>query len=87
MLICMCMLTKRTQILFEPETWQLLQQVSRAKNISTGELIRQSVAKTYLKKDAKLITKQLLLDIKKLKPKINTKNINYKELINHGRKH
>lgn len=81
------MLTKRTQILFEPETWQLLQQVSRAKNISTGELIRQSVAKTYLKKDAKLITKQLLLDIKKLKPKINTKNINYKELINHGRKH
>ena len=83
----MCMLTKRTQILFEPETWQLLQQVSRAKNISTGELIRQSVAKTYLKKDAKLITKQLLLDIKKLKPKINTKNINYKELINHGRKH
>ncbi|MEA3355192.1 MAG: hypothetical protein U9Q63_01770 [Patescibacteria group bacterium] len=81
------MLTKRAQILFEPETWQLLQQVSSAKNISTSKLIRQTIAKTYHKKSTKLTSEQLLSDIKKLGKQVNTKNINYKELINYGRKY
>ena len=89
MLMCMCMLTKRAQILFKPETWQLLQQVSRANNVSTSELIRQSVIKTHLNKNTKLTNKQLLADIKKTWKSIKNpqKPIDYKALINHGRKY
>jgi len=83
------MLTKRAQILFKPETWQLLQQVSRANNVSTSELIRQSVIKTHLNKNTKLTNKQLLADIKKTWKSIKNpqKPIDYKALINHGRKY
>ncbi|MBU1085702.1 MAG: hypothetical protein ABIJ43_05645 [Candidatus Beckwithbacteria bacterium] len=81
------MLTKRAHILFEPETWQLLGQVSDDLDISIGQAVRQAIKKTYIKQNTKLTTNQLLSDIKKLGSQINTKNINYKVLINHGRKY
>jgi|APSaa5957512622_1039677.scaffolds.fasta_scaffold12531_4 hypothetical protein len=79
------MLTKRAQILFEPETWQILQQVATAKNISTSELIRQTLEKTH--KAGPASNKALQAHKTILKTRISSKNIDYKALIEHGRKY
>lgn len=47
MLICMHMLTKRTQILFDQQLWAILMQLAKEKNTSVGELVRNAVKKQY----------------------------------------
>ena len=81
------MLTKRTQILLEPQTWELLQQVSIAKNISIGKAVRIAVKNQYKKQT--LSRKQLVNSIKaNHKLLLNPhKPLDYKALINHGRKY
>ena len=81
------MLTKRTNILFDPQTWSLLQQVSSQNKISIGEIVRRSVKEKYLKPNQALARTNLLESIAKNGKKINTKNINYKALISYDRKH
>lgn len=43
----MCMLNKRTHILFDEETLSLLSDLAKQKQKSIGELVRSAVKKTY----------------------------------------
>jgi hypothetical protein len=49
MLMCIHMLTKRTQILFDQQLWTNLMQLAKEKNTSIGELVRNAVRKQYSK--------------------------------------
>lgn len=50
----MCMLIKRTQILFDKELWNTLVDLAKEKKTSVGELVRSAVRKEYLNKAAHL---------------------------------
>lgn len=83
----MCMLTKRVNFLFEEETWKMLQNLSVLEKLSIGELVRKAVKKTYVDKDARRLkqTARAIDEIRKVRKVF--KHINYKELINAGRKY
>lgn len=83
----MCMLTKRTNILFDQELWQTLTAISQKQNISIGELVRRAVADTYSKRDILTKRKAVTRDILNMRPAPVKGRLEYKELINHGRKH
>ena len=67
--MCMCMLTKRAQILFDEKVWDRLSKDAKSKNISVGEIVRQAIESTL-----------------KHRPKPFKGKIDYKALINEGRK-
>lgn len=80
------MLNKRTNILFDEVTWQMLQEVSTAKNTSVGQLVRLAVKDVYFSQNKSNKRQKLLADIDQLNKKIVTKDINYQDLIKHGRR-
>lgn len=45
--MCMCMLTKRTNILFDEKLWETLTQLAQEKKTSVGKLVRKAVEETY----------------------------------------
>lgn len=45
----MCMLNKRTQILFDEDMYQQLVELARLHEVPMGELVRRAVKKTYSK--------------------------------------
>ena len=57
MCICMCMLNRRFQILFDKDLWNKLTKMAKSQNISFGELIRKSVSE-YLDKQNELRSKE-----------------------------
>ena len=80
------MLTKRTQILFDQELWQKLNQLAESRNTSIGELVRLAVKKHYTN-DALLERRERAIEAT-LKGRFTSKGkIDYKELINYGRKY
>ena len=85
MLMCIHMLTKRTQILFDEELWKQLVKISVVKKTSIGQLIREAVEEKYQKKLKLSERKALLERIEKIRPHFKGR-IDYKELINYGRK-
>lgn len=52
----MCMLIKRTQILFDKELWNTLVGLAKEKKISVGELVRRAVREKY--EEDKLLKKR-----------------------------
>ena len=50
--MCMCMLNRRTQILFDKDLWNKVVKSAKSQNISAGEFIRTSV-REYLDKQNK----------------------------------
>jgi hypothetical protein len=79
------MLTHRTNLLLEETDYRLLSQLATQKKVSIGKLIRHAVKKTYSLQKQDTVT-DILNNLQKLSLKVNTKNINYRELINEGRK-
>ena len=77
------MLTKRTNILFEEDLWQLLTNLAARQKTSIGDLVRKAVKNVYITKAQKQASKDPYETILKIR-KIH-KNIDYKELINYGR--
>ena len=80
------MLTKRTNILFDENLWQMLTALAKKHNTSAGKLIREAVREKYRKpnsfeKRAKAIETTLQ------KRLMSKEKIDYKELINYGRKY
>jgi len=80
------MLTHRTNVLFTSSDYQMLSLLAQKKKTTMADLIRKAVKKNYLKKDTS--RQQLVKDIKSgwglLKhPEIP---IDYKQLINDGRR-
>lgn len=83
----MYMLTKRVNFLFEEETLQMLRQRAVVERVSVGELVRKAVKKTYRNKDEARL-KRIARACREIeKNRVIQKNIDYKELINYGRKY
>lgn len=83
--MCMCMLTKRTHILLDQSVWEKLVKDAKKKKISVGNLIRQSVEEKYFHENRDREVKEANEEIKKIRPHFKGR-IDYKELINYGRK-
>lgn len=83
----MCMLTKRTNILFSEELWKKLLKSAEVKKISVGEFVRRAVKEKYTQETDLEQRKQLLERIERIRPKPVKGKIDYKALINYGRKY
>ncbi len=79
------MFTKRTNILLDQSLWQQLARLAQVKKTSIGELIRKAIEQTYFNNDKRESMKAAYEEILRIR-KVG-KNIDYKELINHGRKY
>lgn len=80
------MLTKRIQVLLDEKTWNLLRQNSKNQEVSVGELIRQAIQKKYADINIAEERAKAFNTILKVR-KISKGKIDYKELINYGRKY
>jgi len=86
------MLTKRTNVLLEESDHQLLLRLARQHGKTIGQLIRHAVKTTYRSKPEETNQQQIKRRITRLKqawtllsnPKIP---LNYRELIDYGRKY
>lgn len=83
------MLTRRTNVLFSEEEYQTLSKLSKKKGKTMGELVRSAVKMHYKtnKTNRKKTTKRIMNEMKQLVRTVNTKGIDYKILINEGRKY
>lgn len=82
----MCMLTKRTNILFDEKLWKRLSDRAKRERTSVGKLVRMAVEKAYAK-DQELEERRRAIDhIRKIRKHFRGR-IDYKELINYGRKY
>lgn len=80
------MLNKRTNILFDEKLWRKLSVRAKKEKTSVGSLVRRAVEKTYVEdEEVYKQRREALDDILKIRKKV--KGINYKELINYGRKY
>lgn len=83
--MCMCMLNKRVHVLLDNELWQQLFSLAKRQNTSIGELTRKALKKIYFSEDIHEKRKRALENILKIR-KVSKKPIDYKALINYGRK-
>lgn len=83
----MCMLTKRTNILFDEELWGKLVSLAQERNTSVGELVRAALKGAYDTNEEILQRRRKAIDATlKHRPKPFKGKIDYKALINAGRK-
>jgi predicted CopG family antitoxin len=80
------MLTKRTHILFDEEVWNKLVKMAQQEKSSVGELIRTAVEEKFAQQEILRKRRQAFEAILKHRPKPYPGKIDYKELINAGRK-
>lgn len=80
------MLTKRTNILFDEELWNVLVALAAKQKTSVGNLVRTAARKVYNDKTQGNARKSACQAILALRVKQKGK-VNYKELINYGRKY
>jgi len=79
------LLTQRTNVLLNEADYHMLKELSKKNNQTIGELIRHAIVKTF--KPKKTSQAQLLKQLRQLGKSANTKGINYKELVEYGRKY
>ncbi|MEK7073778.1 MAG: hypothetical protein AAB960_00435 [Patescibacteria group bacterium] len=80
------MLTKRTNILFDEELWNLLVTLAVKQKTSVGDLVRSAARKVY-DADQKTSSRQRAgEEIRKIRV-FQKGHVDYKELINYGRKY
>jgi hypothetical protein len=84
------MLSKRVQILFDEDDYVSLAKIAKGEDTSVGELVRKAVKRQYLTdREKELALRQKSYeDILAWQKKIGISKtrIDYKELINYGRK-
>lgn len=85
MLMCMCMLTKRAQILFEQEQWKTLMALAADERVSVSELVRKAVDRMCV--EDKILTQRRKAIEWIRANRVVVGPIDYKELINDGRKY
>lgn len=86
MLMCRCMLNRRTNILFDDESLKRLSKIARRDGVSIGRLVRKAIRQVYFDQEDRTLIKEAVARIKSSREKIKGK-VDYKELINYGRKH
>jgi len=79
------MLTKRTNILFDEEMWSRLKTLAKNQKTTVGKLIRNAVKETYF--SDKHFRERVSAINNIFKKRKRFKKIDYKKLINHGRKY
>lgn len=80
------MLTKRTNILFDNDLWELLTSVARKEKSSVGEVVRRAVIRVYKEDNLAETKKKAFETIRKFR--IKQKGVlDYKSLINEGRRY
>lgn len=77
------LLTQRTNLLLNESDYARLKDLSKKNNRSVGELIRFAIKKTFV---GDMSVSSILKRIDKLSKNANTKGINYKQLVEDGRK-
>ena len=80
------MLTKRTNILFDNDLWDLLISVARREKKSVGDVVRQAVVKVYKADNLIEKRKNAFETIRKFRVQVKGV-LDYKALINEGRKY
>lgn len=85
--MCIHMLTKRTNILFNEELFNHLVALANKNSTSVGDLVRKAVVKVYYQEnnDKRANAYNKILSLRKNIKKIS--NIEIKEFINYGRKY
>ena len=83
------MLQKRTNILFDLDTWKRLSDLAREQHTSVGELTRKAVKKMYLEEDIYERRRRAIEETKRLRKQIKRTftATDIKEMINYGRKY
>lgn len=84
--MCVCMLTKRTNILFDNDLWELLTSAARREKSSVGEVVRRAVSKVYSEGNVVERKRKAFETIKKFRVK-QEGVLDYRALINEGRKY
>ncbi len=79
------LLNQRTNVLLNETDYKMLKELSKKNNQTIGELIRHAISKTF--KPQNKTKAQLLKHLRELGKTANTKGINYKQLIEDGRKY
>lgn len=82
------MLTKRTHIMLDDTTFQVLAALARTQNASIGQLVRQAIKKTYLKPSLVQTTlaQKNYHHLLAWQQQVSTaKRIDYRQLIENGR--
>lgn len=85
MLLCICMLTKRTNILFDEKTWNKLLKLSKEQEKSVGELVRTAIDSYYDLNNDTLKRIQAVCSAIEDKRTHYNGTLDYKELIEYGR--
>lgn len=80
------MLNVRAQILFDKTLWNTLRYLSKTKKTSISGLIRQAVKKTYVQSEELETRRKAIESILKHRPAPAKGRIDYKALINYGRR-
>lgn len=85
----MCMLQKRTNILFDQELWDKLVALAKKEHTSVGELTRKAIQKTYFEDRVYEDRRKAIEEIKEIRKKIKGTftHKEIKEMINYGRKY
>lgn len=84
------MLNKRAHVLLSNETWLYLENKAAKENVSINELIRRAIDKTYKMNEdiEKQRRKKLVEDIKAWRKIVGvSQGVDYKEMIEHGRRY
>lgn len=80
------MLVKRANILFEEENWKMLADLALQKRNSVSGFIRKAMMEVYFSEGEKMNKRKAFEEIISLRKKTKGK-INYKSLIENGRKY
>lgn len=80
------MLTKRTNILLEEDLWKQLERVAHEQNMSVSQFIREAINIKLDEKKKLKQTQKAIDEIRKIRPHFKGK-LDYKALINYGRKY
>lgn len=81
------MLTRRTNLLLAETDYLILAGISQQTGRTMGDLARSAIREKYGIDDIANQRRLVFKNIAALGKKVNTRNINYRDLINHGRKH
>ena len=81
------MLTKRTNVLLSEPDHALLSYLASQNGQTMSELIRAAVRKTYRTKKHQATRRQILQDINRLTKNVKLGPIDYRQLIEDGRKY
>lgn len=79
------MLSNRVNIMFDHRTWSQLKKIARARKRTASDLVREAVHDCYLTNITEQ-RKKAIRHILAIRPKPVTSTIDYKALINEGRR-